>query len=351
MSMPHIPHTDLSAPQDKAKRFAQHVRPLGIAFNGVFVILFVALRVWPLATVFLAGFVFHLWFHHCAGQPGYDVRALMRVAGWLLLGQLLLAVALIGPRADFQSYLIASLPAIFYNLQRSMSSKLVQAGTLILAFLLCDNWVPPGVPYVLPAGLLAALSHFNSLCTCLMLAAMAHAQALTVAEAERALQRVADTDVLTGLLNRRAMSGLAGAEAARGQRQHHPPSFVLADIDYFKRINDKHGHASGDQVLREVARRIAASLREYDRIARWGGEEFLLLLPETTAPQAAQIAERLRLSIAASPIEIEGHAIPVTLTFGAAMLGAAEGWEETLERADKALYRGKAGGRNRVETG
>jgi diguanylate cyclase (GGDEF)-like protein len=175
--------------------------------------------------------------------------------------------------------------------------------------------------------------------------------------AERRMESMALTDPLTGLLNRRSMEQRL-REAAHGfARSGRPFSVVMADVDHFKRVNDVHGHAVGDRVLRAVATLFGEGLRAHDSVARWGGEEFLLLLPETEEAAACEVAERLRAAAEVRLAEAaglgSGEAVgiaeaAVTMTFGVAVLERGMRVGECLKRADEALYAGKAAGRNRV---
>jgi diguanylate cyclase (GGDEF)-like protein/hemerythrin-like metal-binding protein len=158
--------------------------------------------------------------------------------------------------------------------------------------------------------------------------------------------RQADTDALTGVLNRLGFNGAFSREFERARRYTQPLSVVILDLDHFKRVNDDHGHAAGDQVLVGLARLIEASIRESDVIARWGGEEFVVLAPMTQGHGAARMAEKLRALMEATPLAPFGA---VTGSFGVAELQPGEGIEGLLHRADAALYRAKNGGRNRVE--
>ena len=162
------------------------------------------------------------------------------------------------------------------------------------------------------------------------------------------VERQALVDGLTGLANRRAASDALHAEAARAQRLETPLSVVLADIDEFKDVNDAHGHAVGDAVLRAFAEVLRETLRESDVAGRWGGEEFLLLLPGAGEEGAAQLAERVRIGLA-------GRTIPgvpdlrVTASFGVAEYAGESNTEQLVAAADGALYRAKHAGRDRVE--
>jgi two-component system cell cycle response regulator len=161
------------------------------------------------------------------------------------------------------------------------------------------------------------------------------------------LEQLARTDVLTGLANRRHADDVLRATIASARRHGRTLSAVLVDVDRFKAINDAHGHAAGDAVLREIAVRLAAGLREEDIAARWGGEEFLLLLPDS--PDAAIVCERLRASIAEVPVNVHGLLeLRVSASFGWAPWSGDETGEALVGRADQALYAAKAAGRDQV---
>ena len=121
----------------------------------------------------------------------------------------------------------------------------------------------------------------------------------------------------------------------------------MVDVDLFKHVNDRYGHAVGDEVLCEVARRMQQAVRPYDRVGRFGGEEFLVLVPGVTAPELEQLLERLRVAVGSSPFTAEGHAFPVTVSAGGAVSGG-EPADALVARADAALYVAKARGRDRV---
>lgn len=165
------------------------------------------------------------------------------------------------------------------------------------------------------------------------------------------LQLLASTDPLTGLRNRRDYMARLDEELARLRRELGGPAAVLMlDLDHFKRINDEHGHAAGDAVLRHVAALMRDSLRQVDALGRVGGEEFSILLPGTGPEEAAVFAERLRLRIAAAPLQLDGANLAVTVSIGIASLGPqARSCDAVLSLADQALYQAKRSGRNRVE--
>lgn len=163
------------------------------------------------------------------------------------------------------------------------------------------------------------------------------------------LQELAETDVLTGLYNRRHFDNMAAREWQRAQRMHRSLAILLFDIDHFKLINDTHGHAAGDIVLKEVSLRCQNLLREIDLLGRYGGEEFAILLQEADTLSAVMIAERLRATIAATPIMVDDKPIVVTASIGVAITADhTPGVGQLMEQADGALYRAKRAGRNRV---
>jgi diguanylate cyclase (GGDEF)-like protein len=186
------------------------------------------------------------------------------------------------------------------------------------------------------------------ICLDAILLSFAIADRMRQMELERAHAiHLAETDPLTGLFNRRGFEEYAARELSRAARHGRPLAVAILDIDHFKRVNDCHSHAGGDVVLREVAECLHQGARVSDVVGRWGGEEFILLLPETTLAEAGQLAERLRLQIAGRLIAFAGQEIHCTASFGIAGLAPGEPLESLIHRADTLLYRAKEQGRNR----
>jgi diguanylate cyclase (GGDEF)-like protein len=160
----------------------------------------------------------------------------------------------------------------------------------------------------------------------------------------------ASRDALTGLWNRAGILSILDRELGRGRREERPVAVLLADLDHFKRINDTLGHLAGDIVLRQTAQRLLHAVRPYDAVGRYGGEEFLFVLPGCDGESALGLAERLRQCIAAGRINVESVEVQVTLSLGVAVSpGEAElDAVELLRAADAALYEAKRAGRNRV---
>lgn len=164
-------------------------------------------------------------------------------------------------------------------------------------------------------------------------------------------RREAMMDPLTAAWNRRGILDVLRRELARGDRERRPVGIILLDVDHFKRVNDRHGHATGDRALRHLVGTIRRCVREYDAVGRYGGEEFLVVAGDCDLDRAAAVAEKIRRRIASGPLRIPGGEIALSASFGVVASvpwhgGEPEAW---IEAADRALYRAKAAGRDRVE--
>jgi diguanylate cyclase (GGDEF)-like protein len=185
------------------------------------------------------------------------------------------------------------------------------------------------------------------------LEARVDARTRELSAAYQQMKELALRDGLTQLLNRGAIRERAASELARARRQQTPFAIAVIDIDHFKIVNDTHGHAAGDQVLVQVARRLAEAVRASDHVGRWGGEEFMVLMPDTRCRDAAAAGERLRALLAAGPMAIADD-VAQTVTISLGLVAVDGGSSESLDldaligRADEALYRAKADGRNAV---
>jgi diguanylate cyclase (GGDEF)-like protein len=219
---------------------------------------------------------------------------------------------------------------------------LTSAGLALFAILrdaAADQLTTAVVVYLLRLHLLLAM-----LLAIVAGAAALQSQLLQVIKLAEVFAERSRTDPLTGLANRGAGSERLVTESEDARRWGRALSVVMVDIDHFKKINDTHGHAVGDEVLVATAEVISAAIRRRDLLVRWGGEEFLVVLPETCGDEAMQIAERARMALAAA----RPHGLPVTATFGVAEHLEHEEVKDLLARADAALYDGKNGGRDQV---
>jgi len=175
--------------------------------------------------------------------------------------------------------------------------------------------------------------------------AEAHAE---LAFKNQQLESLSVTDRLTGLFNRRKLDEVLAQECVRAQRTALPLTVIIADIDEFKRVNDLYGHLVGDQLLVEIAGMLQRGVRKVDTVGRWGGEEFMIVCPDTDNEGASVLAENIRLAINSREFPVVGSK---TCCLGVAEYRPGEAPEAVVERADAALYRAKNGGRNQVRGG
>jgi len=165
------------------------------------------------------------------------------------------------------------------------------------------------------------------------------------------MQHMAITDSLTDVFNRRYLYEMAGQEFSRSRRYDHDLSVIMLDLDYFKNINDTHGHYFGDLALKEIAQTLQENIRESDTLGRYGGDEFSILLPETDLPQAIEIAERLRSIVAEKPLKINNISFTMTISIGISSVNESiVDFSHLLISADMALYEAKNAGRNCVRS-
>jgi len=275
-----------------------------------------------------------------------NMPALMLI--WLeVLGHAAIGTMLVGWDSGFHYYLLMFIPAIVVSGSRRGTPLLL---LLLFVFYLGLHAVSrvTGVLAPLSSAGLWTVHSFNVAIVFAMAAYTARFYYLTVRRAERKLMEMATTDPLTGLSNRRNLLALAGPAIAQAHRMGMPTTLVIADIDHFKQVNDHYGHEAGDHVLTQVGTLFSALCREQDIVARWGGEEFLFLLPATDVAAAMALAERVRAAVAATPIRHGETALACTLSLGIAQLTGNEPLNEAIARADRGLYQSKAQGRNRV---
>lgn len=272
-------------------------------------------------------------------------RGRRRLATALVLTEVLahatLAVALLGWDSGFHYYLIPLIPFLMFN--DDLPTPLVTAGSAFttLLYLALRVWAPTAT--AMPAW----VQWTNILVPMLALAVISVYFRTASIEVEQQMAELAMKDALTLLPNRRHLRALLDQEALRFERTGRTFAVVLADIDGFKQINNSRGHDVGDSVLRELAQLLRAGLRKQDQVARWGGEEFLFLLPDTDAHGAEILAEKLRGAVERTALAAP-NPVATTMTFGVAEALRGTTTEDCLRRADEALYVGKQAGKNRV---
>ena len=303
-----------------------------VYFNIVSLAVFVAvtalsLRKWTATAFALTGFEVILHAIAATYYIGWD-------SGFHFYTILLIPVVLFGPR----SFWFTKLPLIAVTF----------VTYLYMMFQFKFNEAPV---YALSYIVVSGLHMTNTAISLLFLCFLCGIYNLVVHQSARRMYQLANTDALSGLRNRRSIMETAEIElnkqASKGKFR---PDFsvVICDIDYFKRVNDTHGHDAGDAVIRAVAEVLKDNSPRSDYCARWGGEEFLLIMPNKTRQDAIDISERIRGQVEALVIAHEDLRLQATMTFGVCSLRRRETVTDAIDRADKALYAGKQSGRNRV---
>lgn len=266
-----------------------------------------------------------------------------------VLGHAILAVAVIGWDTGFHYYILLVIPVAVISAIRPVGLKAATVLGVMLTYLGLDVALRhQGPARDLPAYVVDGLHYFNVVGVMVILIFLAGYYYFLINRAAAALREMASTDPLTQLKNRRAIGEVIRREVSRVRRGQPSLSFVLCDLDHFKSINDTRGHDAGDLVLKQVSVALGEGIRDVDFVARWGGEEFLVLLPDTSMDGALIVAERLRKRIEALLIDGHGEPFGVSMTLGVATLQPDESAEQAIARADAALYSGKRAGRNRV---
>lgn len=255
----------------------------------------------------------------------------------------------IGWSSGFYYYLLMFIPALYAG-NRSFRTATFAVLCLWLFYIglnIATHLIEPLQP--ISDHALLGVYLFNLSVVFSMFAYLSMYYMLTVKRAYRSLRKMATTDSLTQLYNRRHMVELVNRDIPGNGTDNATLAFLLMDVDHFKQINDLHGHDCGDQVLSEISQLLKATLRDQDYVGRWGGEEFLAVLPNADSRQALQIAERVRQAVAEHDWNRQGLDTPVTLSIGVSQHQPGEMLGDCVARADAALYASKHGGRNRVE--
>jgi diguanylate cyclase (GGDEF)-like protein len=260
-----------------------------------------------------------------------------------------LGTLLIGWESGFHYYLLIFIPILFITMPvRSAVFALIG----LWSYYVCLDvlmWFTEPIQPIAPKALL--LVHmFNLSVVFAIFSYLSFLYLGMVVSAQRKLHTQASVDPLTGLLNRRQGGDLAEKEIVRFQSAGHPASFLLLDIDHFKRLNDTYGHELGDKVLTETGRVMRAHVRAEDVVTRWGGEEFLIILPDTDIKRALASAERICSAMRHHNWQqVTDEPIAVTVSAGVSELCENDDMAAVIRRADEALYRAKDAGRDRAE--
>lgn len=325
----------------------------GLLIHTLFILLFLWLGVHSLAYFNVVSVIIYLLVF-IANRRGYHSFAAMAGISEVVV-HAVFAVIVLGLGSGFQYYILAIVPFIFMNTRWRIPLKaILMAGLYIVYSALLFFYRQNGALINLDMVTQDVLNAWNILAIFLIFSVMAYYYSKATRLAERELrqankrwERLAAVDDLTQLLNRRHMVNRLQSEVGRYERNGKPFTLVLADIDDFKAINDLYGHDCGDFVLQNVSRLLRSCLRRQDLVARWGGEEFLILLPETGLHAGRLVAEKLRTKLGAKSLFYKGFKIDPTMTYGVSLY-AGGSIDRAITYADRALYVGKKQGKNCV---
>ena len=316
------------------------------ATHLLFIALFHALGSPTLVWVNVGSLLLFALSHLCL-QRRWNLPATALIVGEIL-GHAALATRAIGWDSGFHHYLLLVIPVAVISKVNLPYFKGVLLGVVCVLYLVMDQhirYLPPLDP--IPPNTLDVIRGVNIAVTFLLLTYLSALHLKLVMRAEAQLRELATTDPLTHLLNRRSL-----LEQAQQVSSVDTPviAFVLADVDHFKSINDRHGHAVGDEALRAISEVLRQAVRSHDRVARWGGEEFLIMMPGATLESARAVAERLREQVGQLELPLGPHGtLRLSMTFGVSLhQPKRDALDASISRADMALYAGKTAGRNRV---
>ena len=330
----------------------RHGSLTGLLAHIAFIPLFLLLGVPSLAAfnvLSVAAWALARWRNE-QGRHGYAIQLITLE----VVLHAVLATVLLGWDSGFPHYLVTLITFVMFNYQQRNVIVVLQAVGIVLIYAGLFSWTHTGGFISLPPHWLAWLQFSNILVSFSTLALISYYFREASLHSEQSMAELAHTDQLTRLPNRHRLWERLEGERLRSAHQQQSFVLVMADIDHFKAINDQYGHETGDRVLRHVSELLTACLREQDTVGRWGGEEFLLILPQMQQADGLRAAERMREAVTKSTMLLEGRGVSVTLSFGVAACTPGTDLDACLREADAALYRAKAAGRNRVmaaETG
>ncbi len=259
-----------------------------------------------------------------------------------------LALYYFGWESGFQYYLMAGIPFLLFNHRMKIAPLFVLSAFLCALFIGLYAFTSGRDYHYDYPWVITGMNYANIVASFLALTITSYYFRVASFISEQQMELLANTDLLTGLPNRRGIYPLFNAQHELLLRNGTAFSVMLSDIDHFKQVNDNHGHDCGDYVLREISRLLKARLRKYDVVGRWGGEEFLFILPGIDSAAAAIVAEDIRKTIESHLFTFNGQSFSVTMTFGVATHRENTSIDGTIKLADDALYQGKKAGRNRV---
>ena len=260
-----------------------------------------------------------------------------------------LATYFLGWDSGFHYYFLPIILFLFINHKQNVFTIIIEALIIFAGYLWLSIYTHDvNFTVTAPVAVLDGLRYMNIAVNFSAFAILGYFFRIASISAEQQMELLATTDALTGLFNRRKMLEMIEQEVVRYKRDKKPFLLAISDIDHFKQFNDNYGHDCGDYVLQQVSLLMKESLRQQDVVARWGGEEFLVMLPETDMEGGVQALEKLRETLANTVYEYKSHTFSVTMTFGVTLYDGRCDVDTCIKHADEVLYAGKRGGRNRV---
>ncbi len=347
----------MDLPRTKNYRFSvvmKNFSLISLIIIALYAVLFAILSVWQMVLV--CGICAVIWI----GILLINRQGMIQAA--FLVGVLnstvfaLLTTWLLGWSSGFFFMALLIIPIIFHNSywNQIVKSTLAFAILAVIIGLFILSWQNASL-WALDQMLLRVLAAINLVITVVVLAITGHYFETSAADAEKALIQankklagLATTDPVTNLVNRRIILSRIEQEKNRMERGSKPFTLIMVDVDNFKQVNDEYGHTGGDYVLVNLAEAISLTLRKQDEVARWGGDEFLIMLPETDVEGGVIVAEKIRTKIIETPFIYREMEIPVTITLGVGACEPGSGVGSCIRKADQALYAGKQAGKNRV---
>ena len=297
------------------------------------------LSIFSAANVLIWAFIWNL------NQQGKHLQTTVIICIAIYLAAVI-QILYLGWDAGLQYHLVAEMALLLLYPNKNLKISVVFSALILVSFLILYflnlNVENPQTAFIIQ------LHTYNAVISMLALAATTLFFRTNTVKLINRLQVTANTDPLTGLINRRRMNIELDRHSKMVERYEQSNSLILLDIDFFKKVNDKHGHSGGDAILKQFSKLLNESLRDTDIIARWGGEEFLILTPFTDVKNATIAAEKLRKNVEDHSFTAAGQKVHITITCGVADLQPTKPFEDALKQADKMLYEGKDSGRNRV---
>jgi diguanylate cyclase (GGDEF)-like protein len=322
---------------------------LGIIAHLLFIPLFLQLGVPELAIINV--FSVLLWVASYFFNRAALHSEAFALAATEAVAHAILATYFLGWDAGFYFYFFSTVLYIFLNHNQSFRIILIQSSLILLTCIGLHIYThQPEFESAISGNFLDALYFMNLFVNFTAFGIQGYFFRKASTENDKKLELLATTDPLTGLFNRRKMLELAESEVVRFQRSKKPFLMAIADIDHFKQFNDNYGHDCGDYVLKRMSALIKETLRQQDVVSRWGGEEFLIMLPDTDLEGGIQAFEKLREMIANTQHEYAGKIFSITITLGVSQFDGGLNINDTIKLADEALYKGKREGRNRIVT-